>query len=378
MLIPTIKHKNINIGDRVLLRSSLNVPIEDGKITSGFRLKESIRTIKYLSDRGVRLTIISHRSDSTASLAVVHKELNKIIPVSFINALSGENVLSARENLKNGEILLLENTRFDIRETREDQFLIKELSNGTDYFVFDDFSAAHREHSSTTGLIKNLPSYAGIRFEEELNAIKNIKDKISSPSVAILGGAKCSTKIPLIKELVKIYDIVFIGGVIANTLLKKKGCNIGLSKFEDVEISDEVLNNKKILLPKDVIVEDENSNSRLINLLDIKDNDVIVDVGDASLRLLNYHIEEAKTVLWNGPLGFYEKGYTKQSLMLSELITKQSAYTLVGGGDTISVLENANKLKDWKFVSTGGGSLFELLSNRTLPVIEAFNSKINN
>ena len=376
MLLPTIQQKHIPRGTQVLVRTALNVPIENGEVISMFRLYNALPTIKFLKERGARITLISHLSDETASLAPVHQMLNKFIPVSFIPHLTGEAPFAARQRLQPGEVLLLENTRHDKREKQNDSLFAEELAANADMFVFDDFTAAHREHTSTTGVMEYLPPYAGIRFYEEVTALLRITERLERPAVAVLGGAKCETKIPLIAELVETYDTIFVSGVIANTLLKHRGHNIGNSRVEDVKIPKEVAEANNIILPQEVIVTKDFMKTRMVPLEKVEEDDTIVDVGDQVLKIMQYHFEKAKTIVMNGPTSWYEKGFTKQTVLITEMVRQSNAYSFLGGGDIVGLLEQRDMLKGLMFVSTGGGSLLEYLASGTLPVLRAFEKKI--
>ena len=246
----------------------------------------------------------------------------------------------------------------------------------TDVFVFDDFSAAHREHASTTGLIEALPSYAGILFYEEATAIFRLTERLVTPAIAVISGLKCETKIPLIENLLDTYDTLFIGGVIANTILKQQGHSVGSSRVSDTPVPKKVLDSRKIILPQEVIVTEDFYDVRMIPLEEVGPRDIIVDVGDKTLITMRYHLENAKTVLLNGPLGWCEKGFCSQTSALSVMIGNTRAYSFAGGGETVALLEQYNLFDDWKFISTGGGSLLTYLADGTLPVIEAFRKKV--
>ncbi len=373
MLPPALHKKDIPVGTRVLVRTSLNLPTQDGAVTSAFRLNAALRTVVFLREKGARITLLSHLSDDTASLTSVHKVLNDRIPVSFIPQLTGEAPYAARKQLEPGEVLLLENTRTDKRERENDILFAEELAAQTDLFVFDDFTAAHRSHASTVGLIQCLPSCAGIQFYEELTALLRITERMETPAVAVVSGAKCATKIPLIARLAETYDTLFIGGVIANTLLRYKGYSVGTSKTEEVVVPDAVANGTNVILPQEVIVTKDYISHRMIPVERVEDDDIIVDVGDRTLRTMWYHFENAKTIVMNGPTGWYEKGFMKQTMLITDLIKKSGAYTFAGGGDTVALLEQRNLLDGWHFISTGGGSLLHYLANGTLPVLQALN-----
>ena len=377
MLFPAIHQTHIPHGTRVLLRACLNVPMQDGTITSTFRLQQTARTIELLKQKGARTTIIGHLGRKGESLAPVHQALTKITPLSFVPHLVGEIPYAARKNIQPGEVVLLENVRTDPREMENDDLFIEEIMAQTDIFVFDDFSAAHREHASTVGLIKVLPSYAGILFYEEITAALRLTERLEKPAVAIISGAKCDTKIPLIEHLLDSYETIFVGGMLANAIMEQRGFQIGASKTDDSPIKESILNSRNVVVPHDVtVVKKDFSETRVIPVQEVESDEIIVDIGDKTLKAIQHHCENAKTILLNGPLGWCEKGFCTQTVALSKLITSTQAYSFAGGGETVALLEQHELLNDWKFVSTGGGSLLTYLAEGTLPVIEVFKKKI--
>ena len=377
MLFPSIQQTHLPHGTRVLLRASLNAPIQNGEVTGLHRLQQTARTIELLKQKSARITIIGHLGREGETLAPVHQALNKITPLSFVPHLTGEIPYAARKNLQPGEAVLLENTRTDPRETENDSLLVEEVAAQTDLFVFDDFSAAHREHASTTGLINELPSYAGVLFYEEITAALRLTERLERPAIAVVSGAKCETKIPLIERLLDSYQTVFVSGIIANTILKQRGLQVGASKVSETPIAESIINNRNIILPHDVIVVKEGfTETRMIPLQEVEPNEVIVDIGDKTLRAIQHHLESAKTILLSGPLGWYEKGFYTQTAALSALVAGTQTYSFAGGGETAALLEQHDLMDDWKFISTGGGSLLTYLAEGTLPVLEVFKKKI--
>lgn len=377
MLFSSIHQTHIPHGIRILLRACLNVPIQDGEATGIFRLQQTARTINFLKQKGARITVIGHLGRKQESLTPVHRALNRMASLSFVPHIVGEVPYAARKNLQPGEAVLLENTRSDPRETENDDLFVEEIMAQADIFVFDDFSAAHREHASTVGLINALPSYAGILFYEEVTAVLRLTERLEKPAIAVISGAKCDTKIPLIKNLMNTYKVVFVGGVIANSILKQRGFNIGASKVDDTPITKSILESRNVITPYDVIVAKKDfSEARTIPVQEIESDEMIVDVGDKTLKAIRHHLEGAKTMLLNGPLGWCEKGFCGQTATLSELVANTQTYSFVGGGETIALLEQRDMLNNWKFISTGGGSLLTYLAEGTLPVIEAFKRKI--
>ncbi len=376
-MLKSIQDLDIKQGQIALVRSSLNVPVDDsGDIISIQRIKESIKTINYLKKKGAKVIVISHFGRKKESLINVYKTLSQFVEISFVDDLVGRKAFDMRKKLKNGEALLLENTRTDEREKEGDNSLVEEIIQGVDFFVFDDFSVAHRKDALVTKIIDELDTYCGISFLEEVNAIKKILFNCEKPSIAFLAGLKANTKLPILKDFLQIYSKVFVGGVLANIILKEKGFNVGKSIVEDIEIPKEILDNNNLIVPNDfVVMRDKKAIS--IPASEIMDDDFIVDVGQQSICDIVDLINEAKTIVWNGPLGLYEKGFVEQSLILSKLIGNNKGFKLLGGGDTAGLIISEHQEDDWSFISTGGGSLLTFLKDKTLPVIDAINSKRN-
>ena len=374
MSITPVQQANIASGTRVLLRSSLNVPMHAGKVLDTFRLEESARTIQYLQKIGAKTIMIGHLGREGETLAPVHQALQQFATTTFIPSLTGEAVYQARQSLKAGETVLLENTRIDEGEEKGDVTFIDELIQEAEAFVFDDFSVAHREHASVVGPFNSLPTYAGIRFYEEITALKRLVHRVVHPSVAIIGGAKIETKLPILQTLVKTYSTVFIGGVMANTFLKQRGIPVGASKVDDTPIPQEILYHPQIVLPHFVVVRRGDAYTT-VRVDAVTPEDVIVDIGVETIQAMGDSIAQAQTILWNGPLGLYEKGFFASSLALSEAVGKSSAYAVVGGGDTVTLLRKHNHQAYWHLLSTGGGAMLHYLAHGTLPVLDAFASK---
>ena len=370
-----ISNNRLDHGTRVLLRAGLDVPIINGKVQDTFRINQALRTIKYLIEQGARVTVIAHIGRDGESLAPVHAELNKHIPTSFIPMIKGKEVYSAVKELDPGQVLLLENTRIDEREEENVFTLAEELAYQQEIFVMDAFSAAHRAHASTVGLIKIMPTYIGINFYEELVALTRITERISHPAIAFIGGAKLETKLSLIESILDTHDQVYLGGVIANTLLKARGFNIGLSKSSSIEVPQSLIENNNIIIPSTVMVTKDIDNAKEISITEIEDDDIIVDIGEEWIRNLDPVIDKAKSIVWNGPLGWYEKGYKKGSETLAEIVGNSRAYSFLGGGDTLTALRHSDDIKNWSFNSTGGGAVLSYLANGNLVVLDALNSK---
>jgi phosphoglycerate kinase len=320
-------------GKKVLVRVDFNVPIENGKVTNDFRIRQSLSTLKLLSQAGAQVTAISHLSDNQASLAPVRELLKTLAP----------------------GVRLLENLRQNPAEEMNDIEFAKMLTNGQDLFVNDAFSACHRKHASIVGIPPLLPSYAGLLLEREIKELSRAFEP-EHPFIFVLGGIKFSTKIPLINKFLDLADKIFIGGALAASFFKALGQEIGESTVDkDLDLLKPFLNQPKIGLPKKMVWVDNK----------------IVDVDPESFTDLAPDIVAAKMILWNGPMGNFEAGYSAGTKTLIEQISGSNAYSIVGGGDTVAAIEEMNLGAKFGFISTGGGAMLDFLGNGTLPGIEA-------
>ncbi|MFZ2205610.1 MAG: phosphoglycerate kinase [Minisyncoccia bacterium] len=345
--------KNIK-GKVVLVRVDFNVPIKDGKVQDDFRIRKSLPTIEFLYKKGAKIVLITHLGkDGSDSLEPVIKSFFKI------------------SKFKKSEIIFYENIRKSPGEEKNDPAFAKELASLGDIYVNDAFSVSHRAHASIVGLPKYLPSYAGFQLELE---VKNLSKAIKNPKhpfLFILGGAKFSTKMPLIKKYLKLADYVFIGGALLDDFLKAEGYEVGKSLVDDTGYGiEKILKNKKLILPIDVVVKD---GDKLINkkVSEVTKSETILDIGSESIKMIEPYIKKSKLVLWNGPLGKYEAiggGATKKIL---KIVASSKAESIIGGGDTVALISQNKMEKDFTFVSTGGGATLDFLANGTLPGIKA-------
>jgi len=366
----------------ILVRAALNEPVEHGHVANEYRLRRAIPTIRYLRERGARVVVISHIGEQgTETLAPVAEELSRLISgVSFCPETIGMTARSAIRGLHPGEVVVLENLRRNRGEVMNDKVFAHELATLADVFVEDSFDTCHRKHASIVGVPRLLPSYAGILLGEEVAALK-LALKPSSPSLAIIGGAKFTTKEPVLTALLATYDRVFVGGALASDFLKASGHEVGKS-LVSTEVSPNIkalLSNPKLMLPVDVLVVPENAllttnmhaKARIAQVGEVKADEVILDHGPATSALLADFISKSKTILWNGPLGNYENGFTDATDACARAIATSGAHSVVGGGDTIGAIEKLGLLSKFSFVSTGGGAMLEFLAHGTLPGIEA-------
>lgn len=384
----------------VLLRADYNVPLtDDGKIADDFRVQSSLPTLKYLHERGAKIVIISHLGrpegpdDTRFTLEPVAKHLSKLLKhkVIFVPTCIGDGVKQAVKTAPDGAILLLENLRFHKEEEANDPGFAKALaqSSGAHYFVQDGFGVVHRAHASTSAITHQLPSVAGLLLEREYTQITHAISAPERPLVAILGGAKVSDKVPIIEKLVGLADTIVIGGAMANTFLRYKGHRIGASKAESV---DPVLTkiyhaaarkvgkdriDSFLMLPTDVVVAKsvDATSTKTVGVAHINADEMALDIGDVTSERFAGELAGARTILWNGTMGFAEKApFAGGSSRIAEAVSSnKTATSVVGGGDTADFALKWSKGKKDAFthISTGGGASLELMSGEKLPGIEA-------
>ena len=378
---------------KILLRLDLNVPLKDTKITDTTRIDKILPTLKYLIEKKSQIIIISHigrpngRIDSKLSMLPVCEYLSaKLkIEVKLINKkIFDINPSLFTENNSN-KIFFLENIRFYEQEERNDEEFARKLSSFGEIFVNDAFSCSHRKHASVDKITKFLPSYCGIQMNAEVNALKKVTTDIKKPIACIVGGSKISTKISVIKNLIPRFENIIIVGAMANNIIKYKGFNIGNSIIENNcnNIVEEIFSLAKqnaceIIFPKDVAVGKKlNDKAKIKDLSNILDDDIILDIGPETINLINSILDNSKTVLWNGPAGYFENS---NFAIGSEEIAKKivslgnKIYSVAGGGDTISVINKINAFKKLDFVSTAGGAFLEYLEGKEIPGIRALKS----
>ena len=367
--LPAVRQLNDLKGKRVLLRASLNVPIENGKVAETFRLEQALPTIDFLKEQGAKVIVIGHIGrEPEESLEPVHKALSKMTEIAWGGDLKeAAAVVSA---LRDGEAILLENLRQDARESAGDESLAKELAALADIYVNDAFSDSHREHASITGVPMYLPSCFGDGFLREYKELKKAM-KPEHPSLFILGGAKFETKMPLVERYTAIYDVIYVGGALANDIYKAKGYEVGTSLVSDIDLSkNTIIEDPKIMVPGDVVVEDGDGKKE-VGIRAILPDESILDIGPVSLKELDALVSEAKTILWNGPLGNFEKGFSMGTEMLAQSIARSNAFSVVGGGDTIAAIRSLGLTDRFGFMSTAGGAMLVFLETGTLSGIEA-------
>ena len=362
-------------GKRVLLRTDFNVPLgENGKVTAdeAVRIEKSLETINFLRKAKAKTIIISHIGrDGNDSLRPVAEYLAKKIKITFLKGHIQDFVHEHIEKMKPGEVVLLENLRQDEGEIANSSSFARGLSRLADIYVNDAFAVSHRRHASIVGIPKFLPGYAGFLLQSEVSHLGALIKKPKKPFLFILGGAKFETKLPLIKKYIGAVDTVFVGGALQNNFFKAEGKEVGISLIDSKKYNlGSLLRTKKIMLPVDVMVE-EGDTKKTVSSLEVSKSQKIVDIGPESISLLKQKIQSAKMILWNGPLGLYEDGFVTSTEEIAKAISKSSAVSLVGGGDTVVSIKKLKLEKKIGFVSTGGGAMLEYLEKGKLPGIEA-------
>jgi phosphoglycerate kinase len=381
-------------GKRAVVRVDFNVPIEHGVIGDDTRIRSAVPTIQYLVDHGASVVLMSHlgrpKNAVVESLrlkpvaAHLAELLNKT--VTAIPDVAGPNALSAAKALGAGQILMLENTRFDAREEANDPSLAKEYAALGDVYVNDAFGAAHRAHASTAGIAAYLPAVAGLLMERELEALAGTLANPERPFITIIGGAKISDKIGVIENLLSKVDALLIGGGMANTFLLAQGFAMGDSLVEtaSLDLAKRMIDlaatrGTKLLLPTDAVVADAFSptaNTMVVPVTDVKPGWRILDIGPATRAVYAAQVASAKTVIWNGPMGVFEMpAFAEGTRAVAQALADSSAKSIVGGGDSVAAIEQMGLADRVSHISTGGGASLELLEGRVLPGVDALNNR---
>lgn len=384
----SIKDMDLN-NKRVLIRVDFNVPQDEKQnITDDTRIKAALPTIKYALDNGSKVILMSHLGRPkgvTESLRMdpVAKRLGQLlgIPVKKLNDCIGPEVETQVKDAKE-KVILLENLRFHAEEEKNDPVFAKALSQLGDIYINDAFGTAHRAHASTEGVTKYLPSAAGFLLEKEIKYLGQLLQNPQKPFIAILGGAKVSDKVAVIQNLVGKVDKLVIGGGMAYTFLKAEGISVGNSKLEkdSIPIAESLLNDKrtKIVLPLDHVIADKidaNANVKTVDV-NIPDGWIALDIGPKTIELFKKEIFDAKTVVWNGPLGLFEMPqFMNGTKKIAEFLTTLNAVTVIGGGDTAAAIAELGLENKMTHVSTGGGASLEFLEGKELPGIAALKDK---
>ncbi len=362
-------------GKRVIIRAGVDAPISpEGVVVDDFRLKKALPTLQWLRAAGARIIIIGHtsRADGSddVSLKPVCDLLNTYMPVLWAGGVLGDAISEKVLALKDGDMLMLENLRFEKGEKENDHAFAEALAEYADIYVNDAFSVAHRAHASVVTLPTLLPSYAGQLFMEELQHLELARTP-KAPSLFVLGGAKFETKLPLVEKLLPVYDRIFIGGALAHTFFVARGYQIGTSLVSDIDISHSpLLGSSKVLLPIDVVVLSKGGHV-VKKLTEVEVDESIRDAGPETLAMLKEEMRFVETVLWNGPLGDYEHGFMAGTKAFAKIVADAKGVSIVGGGDTVAAIQDTSITDRFTFLSTAGGAMLSFLEQGTLPGVEA-------
>ncbi|GAB4485151.1 MAG: phosphoglycerate kinase [Thermodesulfovibrionales bacterium] len=382
-------------GKRVFIRADFNVPLDDNlKITDDSRIRMTLATINYAIDEGAKVILASHlgrpkgKPDPRFSLAAVAKRLQRLLDkeVQFAPDCIGPQVEGMVAKMKEGDVLLLENLRFHPEEEKNDEEFSRKLASLADFFVNDAFGAAHRAHASTVGITRHLPSAAGFLMKKEIEYLKGVVDNPIRPFVAVLGGAKVSGKIGVLEHLESKVDKVVVGGGMAFTFIRAMGYEVGDSLVEQDMLETAARIRKalkaagiKFYLPVDCVIAqslEPGAETKIVPTLEIPKGWKALDIGPATVRLFAEALENAKTILWNGPMGVFEvDAFSRGTYAMANSVANAYALTIVGGGDTDLAVHRAGVTNALSFISTGGGASLQLLEGKELPGIAALTDK---
>lgn len=388
--------KDIDVkGKKVFVRVDFNVPMdENNKIIDDTRIKAALPTITYLMHHGAKIILCSHLGRPNGmfnpkfSLAPVAKRLQELLntPVKLASDAIGESAISLTKDMKEGEIVMLENIRFYKEEEENDDEFAKKLANLADVYINDAFATAHRAHASTAGIARHLPAVAGFLMSKEIVSLSKALLSGEPPIVVIMGGAKISDKIGVISKLIVKANVFLIGGAMANTFIVARGGNVGMSRYEEdkVPVAKRILEeaeklNVKVVLPVDLVVASEfapDAKTKTVDAYSIPDGFQGMDIGRKTIKLFKKEIKKAKTIIWNGPLGVYEfKKFQKGTKKIVKAVVKSNAVSVIGGGDSAAAVTEMGYASKVTHLSTGGGATLKFLEGAVLPGVEMLEDK---
>lgn len=386
----TVEDVNVK-GKRVLVRVDFNVPIKEGKVGDDTRIKAALPTLQYLLDHGAALILCSHLGRPKGevmpeySMRPIALHLSSLLgkPVAFAEDCIGPVAEKATQALKPGDVLILENTRFHAGETKNDPEMSRQLASLADLYVNDAFGSAHRAHASTEGVTKFLPAVAGFLMESEIRYLGQAIENPVRPFIAILGGAKISDKIGVIKNLLEKADQVLIGGGMANTFFKAQGYPVGDSLVEDeaLETAKDILakGGKRLRLPVDIVIADKfdaGAERKTMNMSPVAEGWRIMDIGPKTLEAYTKIIADAGLIVWNGPMGVFEMApFAEGTFGLAKAVAESNATSIIGGGDSIAAVKQSGLAEKITHISTGGGASLEMLEGIVLPGLAALQDK---
>lgn len=388
--------KDVDVtGKKVFVRVDFNVPLdESNKIIDDTRIKAALPTITYLMHHGAKIILCSHLGRPNGmfnpkfSLAPVAKRLQELLnhPVKLASDAIGESAIALTNEMKDGDIVMLENIRFYKEEEENDDEFAKKLASLADIYINDAFGAAHRAHASTAGIARHLPAVAGFLMSKEIVSLSKVLYAAEPPVVVILGGAKISDKIGVISKLIMKANVFLIGGAMANTFIVARGGNVGLSRYEadKVDVAKKILEeaeklNVKVLLPVDSVVANEfapDAKAKTVDAYAVPEGFQGMDIGRKTTRMFVKEIKKAKTIIWNGPLGVYEfKRFQKGTKKIAKAVAKSNAVSVVGGGDSAAAITELGYASRVTHLSTGGGATLKFLEGAILPGVEMLEDK---
>lgn len=380
--------RDIDVADaRVLVRADFNVPIENGRIRDDTRIQATLPTIRALREQGAKVILCAHlgrpegKPVKALRLDPVARRLSELLNrnVGKVDDCVGEGAGSAIENMMAGDVILLENTRFHAEEETNDEEFARQLAGLADFYVNDAFGAAHRAHASTEGVAHHLPSAAGLLMEREIEALSAVRDDPEHPFVAILGGAKISDKIGVIERLLETVDHLLVGGGMANTFLMARGLEVGNSLVDEASLHEARRLAEKagdrLVLPVDAVIAselDSSAHRETVSVQRVPEGKRILDVGPDTLALFRKTLVDARTVLWNGPLGAFEvEPFAEGTYAMARALSSLDATTVVGGGETVTAIARTGLKDRMTHVSTGGGAFLEFMEGKELPGVRA-------